>query len=181
MIKSHDVGTIQYIEWLILIGRVQPSFIAGVRHSQPGVQLSPRLPTRASQRGGVHDDRGGGYHRLIRGGRGVPAEQRHQLIRLESEASNHGVNSGDGAYQPCALRRAPLSAVSQLSVRSYSRSQRGPAKIHWPAVYRPNWHGCMHTHGAIALGSAAARRRQRVSARRGARCLPPVAVACGRP
>ena len=30
MIKSHDVGTIQYIEWLILIDRVQPSFIAGV-------------------------------------------------------------------------------------------------------------------------------------------------------
>jgi hypothetical protein len=28
--KSHDVGTIQYIEWLILISRVQPSFIAGV-------------------------------------------------------------------------------------------------------------------------------------------------------
>jgi hypothetical protein len=28
--KSHDVGTIQYIEWLILINRVQPSFIAGV-------------------------------------------------------------------------------------------------------------------------------------------------------
>ena len=30
VIKSHDVGTIQYIEWLILIDRVQPSFIAGV-------------------------------------------------------------------------------------------------------------------------------------------------------
>ena len=28
--KSHDVGTIQYIEWLILNDRVQPSFIAGV-------------------------------------------------------------------------------------------------------------------------------------------------------
>jgi len=31
VIQSHDVGTIQYIEWLILIDRVQPSFIAGVR------------------------------------------------------------------------------------------------------------------------------------------------------
>jgi hypothetical protein len=30
VIKSHDVGTIRYIEWLILIDRVQPSFIAGV-------------------------------------------------------------------------------------------------------------------------------------------------------
>ena len=30
MIKSHDVGTLQYMEWLILIDRVQPSFIAGV-------------------------------------------------------------------------------------------------------------------------------------------------------
>jgi hypothetical protein len=30
VIKSHDVGMIQYIEWLILIDRVQPSFIAGV-------------------------------------------------------------------------------------------------------------------------------------------------------
>jgi hypothetical protein len=28
VIKSHDVGT--YIEWLILIDRVQPSFVAGV-------------------------------------------------------------------------------------------------------------------------------------------------------
>ena len=30
MIKSNDVGTIQYIEWLTLIDRVQPSFLAGV-------------------------------------------------------------------------------------------------------------------------------------------------------
>ena len=30
MTTSHDVGTIQYIEWLLLINRVQPSFIAGV-------------------------------------------------------------------------------------------------------------------------------------------------------
>ena len=30
VIKSHDAGTIQHIEWLILIDRVQPSFIAGV-------------------------------------------------------------------------------------------------------------------------------------------------------
>jgi hypothetical protein len=30
VIKSHDVGTIQYTEWLILIDRVQPSLIAGV-------------------------------------------------------------------------------------------------------------------------------------------------------
>jgi hypothetical protein len=28
--KSHGVGTTQYIEWLILINRVQPSLIAGV-------------------------------------------------------------------------------------------------------------------------------------------------------
>ena len=27
--KPHDVGTIQYIAWLILIHRVQPSLIAG--------------------------------------------------------------------------------------------------------------------------------------------------------
>jgi hypothetical protein len=33
VIKSHDVGTIQYIEWLILIDRVQPSLIAGVHQS----------------------------------------------------------------------------------------------------------------------------------------------------
>ena len=42
MIKSHDVGTIHYIEWLILIDRVQPLFIAGVRRtgliSQGGVR-----------------------------------------------------------------------------------------------------------------------------------------------
>ena len=30
MIKPHDVGTKQYIQWLILIDRVHPSFIAGV-------------------------------------------------------------------------------------------------------------------------------------------------------
>jgi hypothetical protein len=30
VIIAHDVGTIQYIEWLILIERVQPSFITGV-------------------------------------------------------------------------------------------------------------------------------------------------------
>ena len=30
VIKAHDVGTTQDIEWLILNDRVQPSFIAGV-------------------------------------------------------------------------------------------------------------------------------------------------------
>ena len=30
MVKPQVVGTIQHIEWLILIYRVQPSFIAGV-------------------------------------------------------------------------------------------------------------------------------------------------------
>jgi hypothetical protein len=30
VIKSHDVGTKQYIEWLILIDRVHPSLIVGV-------------------------------------------------------------------------------------------------------------------------------------------------------
>ena len=30
MEKPQVVGTIQYIEWLILIYRVQPSFVAGV-------------------------------------------------------------------------------------------------------------------------------------------------------
>jgi hypothetical protein len=39
VIKSHDVGTIQYIEWLILIDRVQPSFIAGV--IAPEAHLTP--------------------------------------------------------------------------------------------------------------------------------------------
>jgi hypothetical protein len=30
VIQSHDAGTIQYTEWLILIDRVQPSLLAGV-------------------------------------------------------------------------------------------------------------------------------------------------------
>ena len=30
VVKSQAVGTIQYIEWLVLNDRVQPSFIAGV-------------------------------------------------------------------------------------------------------------------------------------------------------
>ena len=36
--KSHDVGTIQYTEWLILIDRVQPSFIAGVTNIRAHVR-----------------------------------------------------------------------------------------------------------------------------------------------
>ena len=35
MIKSQVVGTIQYIEWLILIDRGQPSLIAGVSVFRP--------------------------------------------------------------------------------------------------------------------------------------------------
>ena len=44
MIKSHDVGTIQYIEWLILIYRVQPSFIAGVELQSEMIARSSLKP-----------------------------------------------------------------------------------------------------------------------------------------
>jgi hypothetical protein len=45
VIKSHDVGTIQYIEWMILIDRVQPSFIAGVYN---GWRIAARKPSLSS-------------------------------------------------------------------------------------------------------------------------------------
>ena len=38
VIKAHELGTIQYIEWLILIDRVQLSFIAGVLHGISYIQ-----------------------------------------------------------------------------------------------------------------------------------------------
>ena len=44
MITSHDVGTIQYIEWLILIDRAQPSFVAGVSTEYPFSQNWPFTP-----------------------------------------------------------------------------------------------------------------------------------------
>jgi hypothetical protein len=47
VIKSHDVGTIQYIEWLILIDRVQPSFIAGVLQGE-GWCLLPVIIARTT-------------------------------------------------------------------------------------------------------------------------------------
>jgi hypothetical protein len=49
VIKSHDVGAIQYIEWLILIDRVQPSFIAGVCAYRRGLRsgLAVRLCARS--------------------------------------------------------------------------------------------------------------------------------------
>ena len=51
MIKSHDVGTIRYIEWLILNDRVQPSFIAGGRvraMSGWSVDIQAPLPVRCT-------------------------------------------------------------------------------------------------------------------------------------
>ena len=44
MIKPQVDGTIQYIEWLILIDRAHPSFIAGVIARQTGALPCKLLP-----------------------------------------------------------------------------------------------------------------------------------------
>jgi hypothetical protein len=44
VVKPQVDGTIQYIEWLILNDRVQPSFIAGVGNPQVCIQLRIHHP-----------------------------------------------------------------------------------------------------------------------------------------
>jgi hypothetical protein len=47
MVKPQVAGTIQYIEWLILNDRAQPSFIAGVCCGWQGARSAPAPPTPA--------------------------------------------------------------------------------------------------------------------------------------
>jgi hypothetical protein len=52
-VTTQVVGTVQYIEWLILIDRVQPSLIAGVTGRGVGMQSAPpckiHTPVRMAQ------------------------------------------------------------------------------------------------------------------------------------